>query len=68
MGDRDHYVENIEEKMHYTLIITIKVTKEKETHTDTLAVDVIKPNKHCIGGGRGAVGRGQVEKGEQPLH
>lgn len=35
--------------MHYTPIITIKVTKEKETHTDALAVDVIKQNKQCIG-------------------
>lgn len=41
-------MENIEEKMHYTPIITIKVTKEKETPTDAVAVDVIKQNKHCI--------------------
>lgn len=50
MGGRDHYVENIEEKMHYTLIIiTIKVTKEKETRTDAPAVSVIKQNKTHAG-------------------
>lgn len=52
-------MENIEEKMHYTPIITIKVTKEKETHTDALAVNVIKQNKHCI---RKIVGNGKFRE------